>query len=621
MTYDEMNQFIRNYIENDNTGRAIMLSGAWGSGKSYYVKGKLKEYLESKDGGKHKCAIVSLYGLTSTSDISKAIYMELRSIKKETESEAGTTAKAVGKIVAKTIANGLASKIGFDIGNVSDEDLQKVYDSLDLTGKLVVLEDIERTKIDLIDLLGFVNNMCENDGVKILLVTNENELVSSQETTDDDGKKEIHYTDAAINYLHAKEKTVGDTIFFTCDYLSVIQQIIGSFGPYLSKYHNPESAEDIRDIFKLLLSANLRAFKYGCQKFKDIIDFITRNHISITDEIEKKVFYGIIAFTQRQSKGEELHFEARSYLSPLLGLDEKYPLFRFCYNYITEQILVKETIVEETGYYKEYLQYGEWNSGKDEDLNTIKQFFTKTEKEVMNALSKLPRKIMDGKIPYHDYGIIVNYIVALKYEANIESYYDIIIDRILTELRRIKKPIDFEALFSQGLELHNAEAKQAFEEKKNQMYQALTRSQDIDFSYNPNSINDCLKNNIEALKTNLPNNGFASKLDVDRFMIMIEKCTSNQLNQLRSMFISLYSKESIDRIIPPEIINADFTALTLLKKRLFRFYNKRNCPQYDNIHWMQINLFIHNILTIIGLIKSTHNITDSDTGLKSKNKA
>ena len=40
MTYDDMNSFILNYLKNDITGRAIMLSGEWGSGKSYYVKTK-----------------------------------------------------------------------------------------------------------------------------------------------------------------------------------------------------------------------------------------------------------------------------------------------------------------------------------------------------------------------------------------------------------------------------------------------------------------------------------------------------------------------------------------------------------------------------------------------------
>lgn len=173
MTYDEMNSYILNYIENDKTGRAIMLTGEWGSGKSYYVKNTLKPFLEDKDNGKHKCVIVSLYGLSDTSEISKAIYMELRTIKTPS-SETASTAKAVGKIVGKTIFNGLVNKIGFDIGSIKDEDLQNVYESIDLDEKLIVLEDIERTQIDIIELLGYINNLCENDGVKVMLVTRAN---------------------------------------------------------------------------------------------------------------------------------------------------------------------------------------------------------------------------------------------------------------------------------------------------------------------------------------------------------------------------------------------------------------------------------------------------------------
>ena len=129
MTYDDMNSFILNYLKNDITGRAIMLTGEWGSGKSYYVKNTLKPFLEDNDNGKHKCVIVSLYGLSDTSEISKAIYMELRTIKKSFSSEAANTAKAVGKIIGKTVFNGLVSKIGFDIGGISDDDLKKIYEA------------------------------------------------------------------------------------------------------------------------------------------------------------------------------------------------------------------------------------------------------------------------------------------------------------------------------------------------------------------------------------------------------------------------------------------------------------------------------------------------------------
>ena len=38
MTYEELNKYIKNYVENDITGRAIMITSAWGSGKKLLCK-------------------------------------------------------------------------------------------------------------------------------------------------------------------------------------------------------------------------------------------------------------------------------------------------------------------------------------------------------------------------------------------------------------------------------------------------------------------------------------------------------------------------------------------------------------------------------------------------------
>ena len=132
--------------------------------------------------------------------------------------------------------------------------MQEVYESIDLTDKLIVLEDIERTQIDIIALFGYINNMCENDGVKVMLVTNESELLTTYEENDNKGKPTRYYTDDALAYKRAKEKTIGDTIYFICDYKNTIQQIIGSFGLTLQKYRTPKCAKMFRIYFPMTLT-------------------------------------------------------------------------------------------------------------------------------------------------------------------------------------------------------------------------------------------------------------------------------------------------------------------------------------------------------------------------------
>lgn len=75
MTTSELNNYILHYLKKDKTQTAIMLTGEWGSGKTYYIEKDLVPFLKDN---KATSVVVSLYGLDDISMISKSIYMELR---------------------------------------------------------------------------------------------------------------------------------------------------------------------------------------------------------------------------------------------------------------------------------------------------------------------------------------------------------------------------------------------------------------------------------------------------------------------------------------------------------------------------------------------------------------
>ena len=226
MTLAELNRYIKHYLEEDKTHTAIMLTGEWGSGKTYYVEKILAPFLQKEK--KNGCIVISLYGLETLSDISKSIYMELRMKALDKDSEV----LATGKLIAKTIAKGAAGIFGIDV-NMSEDDLQKMYSSVDLSKKLLVFEDVERSNIEITKLLGYVNNLVERDGVKVLLVANENQILNkaperfdfqftklfstdSKSDNMEDNKNDI--PEVVQKYLKIKEKTISDTICFESDY-------------------------------------------------------------------------------------------------------------------------------------------------------------------------------------------------------------------------------------------------------------------------------------------------------------------------------------------------------------------------------------------------------------------
>ena len=163
MTNNELNQFILHYLVEDKTHSAIMLTGAWGTGKSYYIQNELVPFL--KEEHEKECVTVSLYGIKSTAEISRSIYIELRA---KTLSAKGEAAVA-GKLIAKTIVRGVVSRFGIDFSKENDT-MQELYESINLSNKLVILEDIERSQIEVIELLGYVNSLVEQDNVKVLYV-------------------------------------------------------------------------------------------------------------------------------------------------------------------------------------------------------------------------------------------------------------------------------------------------------------------------------------------------------------------------------------------------------------------------------------------------------------------
>ena len=49
MNQNELNEYIKHYLEKDKTQSAIMLSAPWGTGKSYYINNVLVPYLNKYD--------------------------------------------------------------------------------------------------------------------------------------------------------------------------------------------------------------------------------------------------------------------------------------------------------------------------------------------------------------------------------------------------------------------------------------------------------------------------------------------------------------------------------------------------------------------------------------------
>lgn len=582
MTNYELTQYIIHYIKKDKTKMAVMISGNWGTGKSYYIQHELIPELQKNDIA--DCVTVSLYGLKTINEISRSIYIELKAKALQNKGEIAST----GKIVGKTIIKGITSFFGIDL-SVSENDMQQIYDSVDVSGKLIILEDIERSPIGILDLLGYINNLVEQDRVKVLLVANENEIIQyeqkGQGTSD---KKSPELIDETQKYLVVKEKTIGDTLQFEGDLKTAVQQIIKSYeNPNLNKFANENCARDICRILEMCKSNNLRAFIFACQKTVDIFEQMTEFE---NEDFVQCVFYGIIFFSLRLKSGKNMHWNGEEVYSVNLG-HENAPLFKFCYEYIMYQKLDISKIPIAVKALSEKQLYDKHKTISDPDLVTLFYYYENYENDILVAVQKITERLKNPQdISFYDYGKIALYLVLIKDLLGCDI--ELAKKRLINNLEGRGKKLRLEQVFSTvpGDEVDES-VKAEYEKLYKQMVCSLRKDiQKVpDFKYLPEQAEmfyNYVAQNEGAFHLQ---RGFASNLDIPRLTKMFEESSPEQRNDIRQVFLLMYRPKNIKQLLAND---------SLAIGELLASIKDNVKPQSDKIQQLQYQYFIENLSDI-----------------------
>ena len=601
MTNDELNQYILHYVAEDKTNSAIMLTGDWGTGKSYYIQHSLKPFLEKDENGNHQCVVVSLYGLKDTAEISKGIYFGTRLKFLETSSEKATTVRIAGK----TILKGVAGFFGVDLSK-DEESLQKLYESVDLTGKLIVLEDLERSGIDILEVLGYVNNLVEQDGVKVLLVANEDELIQyepineetqeKQETAelidrvlDHKGRK---YTETTRKYLTTKEKTVSDTILFEGDYSVAVKHIMTEFNEKYFSLFLVDSA--IGELLSLLCNngiTNLRTFIFACQKANDIFEHINPVPINDSDFI-KTIFYSIILFSQGIKTGIKTKWEGGQVFSIELS-SEKYPLFRFCFDYVLWQTLDVSRIDAAKEALKKLRLYDKKKSFGDKDLRILYNWWICSENDVTEAVRSITERLKDeSDISFYEYGRIAVYLIVAKSitGCDITNAKELLVKNLYNKGSEIDPDYLFTTILSND---EKPEVIKEFEELKVAMSASLI-AKDVaifKFDYQPASISEFYNNVCDNHGRIIRDGSFMSRLDPEKIVGMLKHCSAENIQDFRGALLSVYEPGNIR-----DYLEGDKETL---KQLLTRIEKLSAYDGFDKIQKMQLRFFEENLNKII----------------------
>ncbi|PQA92680.1 hypothetical protein B0A69_14555 [Chryseobacterium shigense] len=298
-------EYLNYFVTSQNPNFAVMLKGKWGAGKTFFIRGIIEEWDNAQ--------VVS-----ENEEINlKPIYVSLNGVSKKSEIIESLKAKispflySKGTKFATDIFKGFIKstlKIDFDYDNdnKADGSLNINFDPISIFkssnnkikgNRILIFDDIERCKIPLDELYGFINDFVEHSQCKVILISDEDKI------------EEEHTKDSKYNYPIFKEKIIGQTFEIKPDTEQAIDFFLESITSDI-KTQLFASKDLIIKIFDISKKENLRVLQRAIYDFERLFKFID-DKLSTDEEKYKELIknylsYFIIYFLEFKTGNEDI---------------------------------------------------------------------------------------------------------------------------------------------------------------------------------------------------------------------------------------------------------------------------------------------------------------------------
>ena len=167
---------IKYYIDTNFYNYAVMIDGAWGSGKTYFVKNVLLKKIESNE---KRVLYVSLYGISNIQELGKKLYLDylLKDKSKLVTEHTELVENVIGTII--DIGSPFMGKLG-DI-DIKERKIKNIVQNAvkhicPMKNCVLIFDDLERCDCSIQDILGYINGFVEQAGMKVIIIANQEEL-------------------------------------------------------------------------------------------------------------------------------------------------------------------------------------------------------------------------------------------------------------------------------------------------------------------------------------------------------------------------------------------------------------------------------------------------------------
>lgn len=461
-------EVVKFYLEDERVSNALFITGKWGIGKTYFIKNQFRLFVTKKPFFK-KMIYISLYGISDLSVISKTIFYQILNYGKEGKKNKPTNNQnALNSQYYKDLAwnsfkesliSAAQDKLFLKVTQI--EDYWSYINSSDV---IIVFDDLERTRLNLIDVLGYINYFVEQNNIKTVIVGNEEEIrrkfyqdnieqkyqvvkdlsfntlehkddlnassrtssknkpatsdskviSTSKETLDDNVR---HLFSSIEGYDRIKEKLIGYTLVYNPQFDEVVKQL-PKIPTYVTCY-----IEQIAIDYDNHNHKNLRTFLFSVQLFNNLFTNIEKLEMKHRDEVIRVI---VLTLFNRALNAKSPLESLNSNMNDWSQNDFQLRIPESCFSLSREFM---ETYVISTVYNKiDFInlcttidkEIDEFQIALENSLSKLStHWFDKTDDYLVNAVMDVILKLDENKIKPELYSTLI---------SNLYLYNEIFID-------------------------------------------------------------------------------------------------------------------------------------------------------------------------------------------------
>lgn len=383
--------YLKEFLKTKDPKFAVMVEGPWGVGKTHLIKQIIKEQTVNIP------LYVSLYGVSSQNEFNRAI---VKAATPDLITKSDKYTKTLTGFLSSLKVAGFS--VDFNKMDFSDYLLSKLPETL-------VFDDLERSTLRPVEILGLINGFVEHEGKKIIILANEDQYW--KESND---KKQ-------------KEKTVGRTLKIKAEIDIAFEEIISEFNDKFKEFIGSER-ELIINIFNKSETNNLRILSQTLWEFNRLFQVIEDNLLNNKEGMRSLLELFIILTIEYKANGLTIEdFRLRGQFNigdkpefkKLNSISEKYnnpEIIRGQFSTVLPSLLAEKFICEgeiSANFVNESLQQTPnfHVPEKETEWQTVWWASERSEKDVQQAVKKMEQKFDEHG--YTDPGIILHVFTCL----------------------------------------------------------------------------------------------------------------------------------------------------------------------------------------------------------------